>query len=107
MRCIAWQRRRSSHGAGGRGLSLTGQKSRDTALNNYVHYLFVNGDGIFAARSSVYGIAHTMGLNLRDPHELPRSKAALVGYAAEAPDAQRDPLPWEATLCIAAFLVAE
>ena len=45
-----------------------------------------------------------MLLNLKDPFELPLSKLALAGFAAEAPDAQRDPAPWEAVLLIASSL---
>ncbi len=82
------------------------QSHRDSAMNAYVHKLFFEGEGIFAARMAVYGFAHLQVLNLRDPLELPLARKALAGYKTVAPDRQRDPCPWEAVLLLSDWLLS-
>jgi len=73
-------------------------------MNAYLHFLFFDGAGIFAARMALSGTAHMEVLNMRDPLEMAVSRKALAGFRSAAPDAQRDPCPWECVLLIAAFL---
>ncbi len=49
---------------------LTDQHRRDLAMSAYLHSLYFNGEGIFAARAALYGHAHCHVLNLRDPKEM-------------------------------------
>ena len=74
-------------------------------MNGYLHMLYLAGDTIFAARAALYGLAHLEVLNLKDPLELALSRKAIGGFRALAPDAQRDPCPWEAALLVMSSLV--
>ena len=85
---------------------LADQHHRDLAMSAYLHSLYFNGEGIFAARAALYGHAHCQVLNLRDQKEMALSRKALAGYRAVAPDQQRDPCPWEALLLIAEELLS-
>ena len=87
------------------GLRLDLQKDRDLAMERYLHVLYFNGEGCYAARQALFGEIFSSRLNPRDPLELPRSRQALKGFVASAPDSQRDPMPWEAVLLVADWLL--
>lgn len=87
-----------------KGFNLLDQQSRDKAATRYLSHLFFKGEGAYAGRAALYGLAFKLTLNLRDPCELPLSRASLRGYGQAAPERQRDPLPWEACCLIAAWL---
>ena len=84
-----------------RQLSVATQKLRDNAMRQYLIHLFLHGEPAFAARVAMYGYMYKMGLNRRDPLEFPLPRSSLAGYGKAAPEAQRDPCPWEAALLIA------
>jgi len=85
--------------------SLRTQPLRDQAVNAYIHSLYFQGEPAAAARMAIYGLAHTMVLNLKDPRELHLSRAALRGFVVDAPERQRDPMPWEACMLICEWLL--
>ena len=91
--------------ASAQGLDLSNQLARDATMTRYIHVLYFAGEGAFSARVAVYGLAHQMQLNLKDTAELCRSRRALKGFSVSAPDAQRDPLPWEGVVLIASWLL--
>lgn len=80
------------------------QAQRDQAMNRYVHMLYFRGEGIFAARTALYGTMFVDVLNPKDPLEFATARKALAGFAVASPDEQRDPCPWEAAVAIADFL---
>jgi len=43
-------------------------------MNAYLHFLFFDGAGIFAARMALSGTAHMEVLNMRDPLEMAISR---------------------------------
>ena len=88
------------------GRPMVLQKDRDSTVEAYLHFLYFAGDGVFAARTALYGLVHTQRLNLRDPQELPKSRQALNGFTKAAPDQQRDPFPWEAAVLVADWLIS-
>jgi hypothetical protein len=92
------------HFAALRGFDLNDQRRRDITVTRYLNNLFFGGEGAYAARTALYGFAYHRALNLRDPCELPLSRASLRGYGQAAPERQRDPMPWEACCLIAAWL---
>jgi integrase len=87
--------------------SLRTQASRDKALNAYIHSLYFNGEPATAARMALYGLVHEMVLTLKDPQELLLSRAALRGFVVDAPERQRDPMPWEACMLICEWLLLQ
>jgi len=52
---------------------------------------------------ALYGVAHVLHLNLREPDELRLARNSLKGFMRSSPESQRDPLPWEAYVLISAW----
>ncbi|CAK0861131.1 unnamed protein product, partial [Prorocentrum cordatum] len=73
---------------------------RDKLMVDYLQSIFLAGDGIFAARTALYGYAFEERVNLRDVTEFPQARLTLKGFAKASPGEQRDPCPWEAALLI-------
>ncbi len=71
---------------------------RDKLMVDYLQSIFLAGDGIFAARTALYGYAFEERVNLRDVTEFPQARLTLKGFAKASPGEQRDPCPWEAAL---------
>ncbi|CAK0884216.1 unnamed protein product [Prorocentrum cordatum] len=55
---------------------------RDKLMVDYLQHIFLAGDGIFAARTALYGYAF--------------ARLTLKGFSKAAPGEQRDPCPWGA-----------
>jgi len=83
---LAWTRQHN--------FNLTNQKQSDLAMRRYLIHLFLRGEPAYAARVALFGYIYKMGLNKRDPLEMPGSRASLAGFWKSAPEAQRDPCPW-------------
>ena len=66
----------------------------DKLLETYVEKIFLANDGIFAARSAVYGEAWRRGWNLQDVRMLELSRGSLAGWSNLCPDQSKEPMPW-------------
>ena len=75
-------------------------KQRDKLMVDYLQSIFLAGDGIFAARTALYGFAFEERVNLKDPSEFPQARLTLKGFSKASPGEQRDPCPWEAAVLI-------
>ncbi|CAK0889656.1 unnamed protein product [Prorocentrum cordatum] len=73
---------------------------RDQLMVDYLQGIFLAGDGIFAARTALYGYAFEEKINPRDASEFPQARLTLKGFSKAAPGEQRDPCPWETALLI-------
>lgn len=85
-------------------LRLDSQENRDEAMVRFLSRVFENGDGIYTARTTLFGYAFSAALNLHDPKELYLARLTLRGFNRCAPGDQRDPMPWEALLLVVNFL---
>jgi hypothetical protein len=77
----------------------------DTLLDHYLSKLFFNGEGIFAARTTLYGVAYVKNIIVRKTDSLMMSRCTLEGFRREDPDISRDPCPWMAACLVARHLV--
>eukprot|EP00959_Pyramimonas_sp_CCMP1952_P067857 1416075-Pyramimonas_sp.AAC.1 len=50
---------------------------RGQLMVDYLQSIFLAGDGIFAARTALYGYAFEERINLRDASEFPQARLAL------------------------------
>jgi hypothetical protein len=77
----------------------------DTLLDHYLSKLFLNGEGTFAALTTLHGVASVRIIIVRTPDSLMLSRCTLEGFRREAPDISRDPCPWMAACLVARHLV--
>ena len=73
----------------------------DASLEKFVESTFLANEGVFSARSAVYGEAWLRGANIKDVSVLWRARQALEGWTNLCPEHSKEPLPW-ITCCLIA-----
>lgn len=80
-------------------------KNLDRKLAAYVHERYLVGDSYAVVNTAVHGVLFRMCVRMRDV-QLPLTKAAFRGFRRLVPENSRDPLPWQAVLHMAYWLVS-
>ena len=76
----------------------------DLTLSAYFDYLYLDGCEPWEGRQALYGFAHVHRFP-RPKDTFPHATKALAGWVKRAPEASRDPCPWEALALLATWFL--